>query len=420
MGNVLVINECHLQKTPDGKYWSNGIVDYELLSRYLDVFDEVLVAVRVVKVEVKSRDYTSLCSGKHIKILPLPDFYGSFDFLRNRKKINRMIRKYCGLADCAVIKAPSSMSFQFLKYIRGKMPYAIEVTGDPWMWMAPGEYRSLFRPFIRIVWTNQLKIYCMKANGVLYVTKHGLQKRYPCRAMTEGKSETYFTSSCSDVSIGNQRMYEPKMYENKSCFRLIHVANAINTYSKGHKEAIDIVKKLNMQGLDVRIDFIGDGNLRKEFEQYAARRNISQKVHFAGRKNSREDIFKAFREADLFLFPTHSEGLPRVVIESMSVGTPCVSTDVGGISELIGSDCLAAPGDVRKMYEIVRRLLMDHKRLTRLGEECMEKAEEYRESVLRGRRNAFYQRVERLCRTEAGYQAAGNRKNDKSRDDEQI
>ena len=60
MGNVLVINECHLQKTPDGKYWSNGIADYELLSRYLDVFDEVLVAVRVVKVEVKSRDYTEL------------------------------------------------------------------------------------------------------------------------------------------------------------------------------------------------------------------------------------------------------------------------------------------------------------------------------------------------------------------------
>ena len=420
MGNVLVVNECHLQKTPDGKYWSNGIINYELFSRYLDVFDEVLVAVRVEKVAVRSRDYTSLCSGNHVRILPLPDFYGSVAFLRNRKKIGRMIRKYCRLADCAVVKAPSSMSFQFLKCIHGRMPYAIEVTGDPWMWMAPGEYRSLFRPVIRIVWTSQLKMYCMKANGVLYVTKYGLQKRYPCRAMTQGNSGTYFTSSCSDVSIGDQRLYDPKIYKNKSCFRLIHMANAINTYSKGHKEAIDIVKKLNAMGMDVSIDFIGDGNLREEFEQYAASMQISQKVHFAGRLNSREDIFKAFREADLFLFPTHSEGLPRVVIESMSVGTPCVSTNVGGIPELISSDCLTAPDDTLKMCEIVRRLLMDHKRLTRLGEECMEKAEEYRESALRNKRNAFYQKVARLCGAAAGCKTTGSRENDKSRDDDQI
>ena len=57
MSKILIVNEYHLQRTTDGKCWSNGIIDYKILKRYLAVFDEVLLAIRVRDVEQNDEEY---------------------------------------------------------------------------------------------------------------------------------------------------------------------------------------------------------------------------------------------------------------------------------------------------------------------------------------------------------------------------
>ncbi len=63
MPSVLVVNENHLQRTPDGKCWSKGIVDYSVFARPLGTFDKVFVAIRVEDVDIKDSDYIHICTG---------------------------------------------------------------------------------------------------------------------------------------------------------------------------------------------------------------------------------------------------------------------------------------------------------------------------------------------------------------------
>lgn len=48
--------------------------------------------------------------------------------------------------------------------------------------------------------------------------------------------------------------------------------------------------------------------------------------------------FKALSAADVFIFPSHNEGMPLVLLEAMSVGLPIITTRVGYVNELLGDD----------------------------------------------------------------------------------
>ena len=62
--------------------------------------------------------------------------------------------------------------------------------------------------------------------------------------------------------------------------------------------------------------------------------------------------------ADLFILPSNYEGLPIVIIEALSNGTPVVASAVGGIPEILdGINGIAVNNDVRTMSKAVRRFL---------------------------------------------------------------
>ena len=72
--------------------------------------------------------------------------------------------------------------------------------------------------------------------------------------------------------------------------------------------------------------------------------------------------------ADLFCFPSYSEGCPNVLIEALSSGCPVVASGVGGIPELVKSDCgiLIPPKDEARLTEALRiglSRVWDHNRI---------------------------------------------------------
>lgn len=387
---LLVVVDNHLVQTPDGSVWSKGIYDYSFFKRYLSGFDDVYITIRIQPTDESHAGFTNLCSGPHVHFLPLPDFRGIGGYVKNFYKVNRLIHSYGKQCDCAVIRLPSAIGYQFVRAFDGKKPYALEVVIDPWDYAAPGMLKMKFRPLVRIHWTHELKKYCKRANGVSYVTQFALQERYPAQVQPgSGRFASYYSSA----NIPESFYMEPKVYAHKEKHTLLHVANSISSYVKGHREAIEIVRNLNNEGLDVSIQFVGDGPYIEEFLAYARQLQTEDKVEFLGRVSDKERMRELMRQADLCILPTHGEGLPRVLIESMAVGTPCVATNVNGIPELLPEDQMANVGDVDTMTEIVKWLLQNDALLTQKSRESVEKAREYAENVLQVRRSEFYKKL---------------------------
>lgn len=86
--------------------------------------------------------------------------------------------------------------------------------------------------------------------------------------------------------------------------------------------------------MNVHLLLIGEGYLKEKLVRMIEESRISEHVTFLGRKSSGE-VANYMQSSDLLCIPSFNEGLPNVLLESLSCGLPVVSTDVGGISEVL-------------------------------------------------------------------------------------
>lgn len=80
---------------------------------------------------------------------------------------------------------------------------------------------------------------------------------------------------------------------------------------------------------------------------------------------------KYLRYSDLFFLPSYQEGMPMAILDAMGYGLPIVSTDVGGISEIVHegeNGYLCKPGDTQAMADRIAALLTDEKTRQAAGE----------------------------------------------------
>lgn len=108
----------------------------------------------------------------------------------------------------------------------------------------------------------------------------------------------------------------------------------------------------------------GDGPERKRLE-----RRFGEDGLFLG-PVPYEQIPALYRYFDAFVLPSHTEGLPRVVLEAQATATPVVSTRVGGVPEVIEHEktgLLCDPDDPMEMARQLDRLANDEALANRLG-----------------------------------------------------
>ena len=91
---------------------------------------------------------------------------------------------------------------------------------------------------------------------------------------------------------------------------------------------------------------VGDGPDYEELAFAVHALGLQYHVHMPGRK-SRQEIFELYDQADIFFMPSVSEGIANVALEAMSMELPVVSSDAGGMCEVIvdGQNGLICPVD---------------------------------------------------------------------------
>jgi glycosyltransferase involved in cell wall biosynthesis len=122
--------------------------------------------------------------------------------------------------------------------------------------------------------------------------------------------------------------------------------------------------------LDGRSELLlaGDGPLRTRMKGLAADLGVGDRVHFAG---FRADVADVYAAADAIALSSANEGTPVTMIEALAAGRPVVSTDVGGVGDVVteGKNGFLVPyGDVELFADRLRRLQGDEQLRAVMGD----------------------------------------------------
>ncbi len=165
----------------------------------------------------------------------------------------------------------------------------------------------------------------------------------------------------------------PRMHD-RNTLAFICPANLIP--KKGHRYLIEACKILSTKGIDYRCIIAGDGPLEHELRKTVMSLNLSDRIEFAGRVPNEKLLgMYADRAVSLVVLPSintedsQREGIPVALMEAMAYGIPVVSTDTGGIPELIGdgSGIMIGEKDPSAIAEAVMRLATDRSFYERLA-----------------------------------------------------
>ena len=125
---------------------------------------------------------------------------------------------------------------------------------------------------------------------------------------------------------------------------------------------------------NVRFLIIGDGELRGTLEKKVQDLGIDSRVIFMGFQHN---LVKIYAGLDIVTLSSFNEGLPVALIEAMAASKPVISTDVGGVRDLIldGYNGLLVPSnDPASLAEAIFYLLSNPERREMMGKAGREKA----------------------------------------------
>lgn len=316
---LLTTSEWRFIRGADG-YYTASTYPYAYWQRLLARFDRVTIAARVTDEPVPPG--ARRVDGPGVAIDPIPDFVGGRGLVRAAPGLVRRVRRWVGEHDAFLLRVPGVVGGAlWCGLMLARRRFAVEVVGDPRESLRGGPASWL----ATALGARQLRAITASADAGRYVTANTLQRRYPLHRRG-------LTVSVSDVEIPAALLAGPLPATRPGpALALLFVGSL--SYYKG----VDVLlAALQLTDCPHSLTIVGDGALRGALAQAA--RPLGDRVRFLGALPTGEPVRAAMQAHDMLVLPSRGEGLPRVVIEAMAVGIPCVATDVGGTAELLAPD----------------------------------------------------------------------------------
>ena len=130
---------------------------------------------------------------------------------------------------------------------------------------------------------------------------------------------------------------------------------------KGIDLLVKILPKLLKDWPSLRLIVVGTGPEEKNLKNIADELRVSGQILFTGALEH-DSLVKMIKAADVFALNTNYEGLSHVLLESMAIGTPIITTPVGGNVELIKNGetgCLASFNNLLEWQQQIARMIAD-------------------------------------------------------------
>lgn len=146
---------------------------------------------------------------------------------------------------------------------------------------------------------------------------------------------------------------------------------------KGQRYFIEAAKLVLEKMPKVKFLIIGEGTLKKELQDYAAKLGIVDCITFLG---LRKDIYTLLSIMDIFVLPSLYEGFGIAILEAMSACLPVVASNVGGIPEVIvdgQTGFLVKPANPKDLADKILLLLNNKDMRLAIGQRARKRVEDF-------------------------------------------
>lgn len=132
-------------------------------------------------------------------------------------------------------------------------------------------------------------------------------------------------------------VFKPVIKEKNQIKKIIHIS-CFEEKSKNLTGIIRTFHQLSLIRKDFQLEMVGEGHDREMAIEYAKKLGVYQKFIFFPGLIEGKDLANKLAHSDFLIQFSHYENLPVVINEAMSCGLPIISSDVGGIREVLTSE----------------------------------------------------------------------------------
>ncbi|MCP4351170.1 MAG: glycosyltransferase family 4 protein [Desulfobacterales bacterium] len=167
--------------------------------------------------------------------------------------------------------------------------------------------------------------------------------------------DIFFTSLIRNKHI----KYEPKAIDPEN-IKLLFIGRLDS--NKSVDNLLRAVMLICNENINVQLFIIGSGTEEQRLKNLTNELKLGKQVQFAGSIPFGESLWQWFEKSDIFILPSYSEGIPKVLLEAMAFALPIIATRVGGVPWITDNGkaaLLIEPGSPDAIKKAVLRLIKD-------------------------------------------------------------
>lgn len=322
-----------------------------------------------------------------VRLRPLPFYRNTWElyflklpgiFWRMRNIFKRHAREWGAiiLYECGVV---SQIAFLLSKAYG--VPNFFWIGGDPIKSVQMNlRFSNSFKGLLKMLMTYEndlaLKYLAGKATGLL-VTGKDLQSHFQRLNL-----EVYhFTATGVRAADIEPDLPARRLQEDDHLFKILTVCSVWP--SKALEFVIEALPVLHEMGIKTLYKIVGpqwDPAYASRLNNLIKGKKLEEHARLLGAIRHGPDLFRLYREADVFVLPSLTEGTPKVLPEAMAKGLPLVVTRVGGVPELVDDEVqgfLVPPGHKGELTAALSKIARDKELRYRMGKKALKKAAEF-------------------------------------------
>ena len=341
----------------EGKIWTN----YPPIGKYVDSLCPYFKKILIYSPTLENNEKGLFClRNTNIEIRYVGKQSSAILYYRHLFSFYKRYQQDAKEWDLLHIRIPTLTAFPaYLGAKSNRVPTFLVLVGENYAYQRLAGYKG-----IKLVVSNIFArlhdsfIKIMAGNSLTFANGKDLVKKYskPEKPVIEMRSSTILDADINYDGVHNE-VHSP--------IKILTVAAVAGR--KGTSLLPEIISKLNALGIFVEWNWVGyvDGSAGEKEKlktiRLAEEYGILSQLDFLD-VLSHEELFKKYRQADIFVLPTYMEGVPRVILEAQAAGLPVVTTKVGGIPDAVQNmfdAFLVSAGQVDEFVSAIQKLSLD-------------------------------------------------------------